>query len=224
METKDYLKFKFLKTNRIISETNVRKIKDSIREFGIIPGRPILVDENHNIIDGQHRFIAIKELGLTVTYEIIEGDTIAKTMALNSNQSQWQLIDFVRSYAEQGNDNYRKLLKFEEKYKIGFVPSLYLFFGVKYKGSEIKKGKHFEIQENAEEIAEYLKSLDSIPFRYQKSFVIAVINLFKKTKESHREIIRLNILKIPHFFNTRDYTSAFENILNQKKKNNFTRL
>lgn len=202
----------------------MRKIKLSIKEFGLIPGRPVLIDKDFNIIDGQHRFIAMKELDLPIPYQIIEGDVISKTMALNSNQSQWQLIDYVRSYAEQGNDNYRKLLKFDEKHKIGFVPSLYLCFGPNYKGVDIKKGKHFDLVEDAEQIVEYLQTLDSVPFKYQKSFVIAVINLFRKTKETHREIIRLNILKIPHFFNTRDYTAAFENILNTKKKNNFTRL
>jgi hypothetical protein len=33
---------------------------------------------------------------------VINGDVIAKTMALNANQSQWRLIDYMRSYSEQG--------------------------------------------------------------------------------------------------------------------------
>ncbi len=83
METRDYSKFKFLKTNREINRANVEKIKASIREWGIIPGRPTLVDGDYNIIDGQHRFLAIKELGHPVPYEVIGGDTIGKTMTLN---------------------------------------------------------------------------------------------------------------------------------------------
>jgi hypothetical protein len=58
METRDYSKFKFLKTNRINNGTVV-KITKSIKEWGVIPGRPVLVDGMYNI-DGQHRFNALK--------------------------------------------------------------------------------------------------------------------------------------------------------------------
>lgn len=224
METRDYSKFKFLNTNRGIHKSNVERIKASIKEWGIIPGRPILVDGDYNIIDGQHRFLAIKELGHPIPYEVINGDTISKTMTLNSSQMPWQLVDFVKSYAEQGNDNYRRMLKFEEKYKLGFTSSLYICFGYAFKSADIKAGKHLEFVENAEEIAQYLENINFVSYRTTKSFIWAVINLFKKTNEEQREIIKDHILKIPQFSNHTDYRTAFENILNYKKKNNFTRL
>jgi hypothetical protein len=126
METQEYSKFKFLKTNREINPHNVERIKASIEEWGIIPGRPILVDKDYNIIDGQHRFVAIKELELPVQYEYVDGDVIGKTMALNSNQQHWLAIDYVRSFAASGNLEYQKVLEFHEKYNFGFTSSLYI--------------------------------------------------------------------------------------------------
>jgi len=152
METRDYSKFKFLKTNREISESTVKKIIASIKEWGIIPGRPVLVDGDYNIIDGQHRFMAIKSLGHPIPYEVISGDVIAKTMALNSNQAQWKLIDYINSYSEQGIECYRKFLKFEEKYKFGISSSLLICF-MKQSGIDIRKGKELKFIDEAEEIA-----------------------------------------------------------------------
>lgn len=224
METKDYSKFAFLRANRKINKNNVEKIKASYREWGVIPGRPILIDNDFNIIDGQHRFLALKDLGFPVPYEVIGGDVIGKTMALNSNQEHWQLIDFAKSYAEQGMDSYRKLLKFEEKNKFGFTNSLHLCFGFKAKSYDIKKGRNFEFQEIAHEIADYIHNLDDVTFKTTKAFVYAVYVLFNKADLEQRTIIRNNILKVPKGTHANDYRTAFENILNHKKKNNFIKL
>src|SRR6187549_2973465 len=148
--TKDYEKFRFLRANRAINKNNVEKIKASYREWGVIAGRPILIDKDFNIIDGQHRFLALKDLGFPIPYEIIGGDIIGKTMALNSNQDEWQLIDYAKSYAEQGYDCYRKLLKYDEKNKLGFTNSLRICFGSKTKGLDVKKVRDFEFKDNAD--------------------------------------------------------------------------
>jgi hypothetical protein len=222
--TKDYAKFTFLRANREINKKNVEKIKESYREWGVIAGRPILIDKDFNIIDGQHRFCALRDLGWPITYEIITGNVIGKTMALNSSQDHWQLVDFVKSYAEQGMDNYRKLLKYEEKNKFGFTNSLHLCFGFKAKSHDIKKGRDFPFQENAIEIADYINNLEDVSFKTTKAFVYAVYVLFNKADLEQRTTIRNNILKIPKCTHEKDYRTAFENILNHKKKNNFVKL
>jgi hypothetical protein len=224
METKEYQKFTFLRANRAINKKNVERIKESIREWGVIPGRPVLVDSDFNIIDGQHRFLALKDLGFAIPYEVIGGDVLGKTMALNSCQDHWQLIDFVKSYAEQGMDNYRKLLKFEEKNNLGFTNSLHLCFGFKAKSHDIKKGRNFEFIENANEIADFINNLEEVSFKTTKAFVYAVYVLFNKADLEQRTIIRNNILKVPKGTHENDYRTAFENILNWKRKNNFIKL
>ncbi len=218
METRDYSKFKFLKTNREIKESTVKKIIDSIRTFGIIPGRPVLVDGDYNIIDGQHRFMAIKSLGHPIPYEVISGDVIAKTMALNSNQAQWRLIDYIKSYSEQGIDCYRRFLKFEEKYNFGVSASIDICFGFSPKSADFKKGKELKFLEESEEIAVYLKSFQNVSYKSTKTFIRAIIILFCKSNKEQRELVKANILKIPKFSNVSDYTNAFENIVNYRKR------
>ena len=218
MDTKEYSKFKFLKENRTINPTTVKKIEQSLKDWGVIPGRPILVDNFFNIIDGQHRFHALKNLELPISYEIITGDVIAKTMALNSSQSQWKLIDYIKSYADQNIDCYRRLLKFEEKYKFGVSASVKIFAEVDLKGTKIKKGGEFEVNPRADEIAEYILTLNQLSFYSTRDFIVGVLSLHKKASAKQLEIIRDNILKTPRCGSVADYITAFENILNYKKR------
>jgi hypothetical protein len=45
------------------------------------PGRPVLVDGDYNIIDGQTPFYIIRSLGHPVP-EVLAGNVIAKTMGI----------------------------------------------------------------------------------------------------------------------------------------------
>lgn len=218
METRDYSKFKFLSENREIKKANVEKIKASVKEWGIIPGRPILIDGDGNIVDGQHRFIAYKELGRPIPYEVINGNVIQKTMALNSNQTQWKLQDYINSYAEQGIDCYRKLVKFEEKYKFGISASMYICFGFKATSTGIRNGKQFLYLDDAEGMALFIESIKGVSYSRTKRFIYAMIVLYAKTTFKQRELVKANILSVPQFAKVSDYLIAFENIINYKKR------
>jgi ParB-like chromosome segregation protein Spo0J len=58
-ETKQYTKFNILDHNRELNNTNLKKIEESILEKGLQV--PIIIDENYNIIDGQHRFYVLQK-------------------------------------------------------------------------------------------------------------------------------------------------------------------
>jgi ParB-like chromosome segregation protein Spo0J len=60
-ETRDYGMFKRLKGNRDITTNRVAIIKASIENIGYI-SNPIICNENMEIIDGQGRYEACKEL------------------------------------------------------------------------------------------------------------------------------------------------------------------
>lgn len=61
-ETTDYGMFNFMKGNRSVNPFNLKRITESMRERCLFS--PILVNDNMEIIDGQHRFLAQKDLGL----------------------------------------------------------------------------------------------------------------------------------------------------------------
>lgn len=105
--TFNYEIFKKLEGNRDLRV--VEKIKKSIKEVGYILS-PICVNENMEVIDGQNRLQALKELGLPVYYYICKGIGIKEAIQLNLGRQNWRPIDYARAYALRGNENYKRLL------------------------------------------------------------------------------------------------------------------
>ena len=60
MKTNDYTIFSQIKGNRFINKSHLNRIKQSIKEEYLEV--PIIVNEKYEIIDGPHRFEAVKEL------------------------------------------------------------------------------------------------------------------------------------------------------------------
>lgn len=65
--TRDYSVFKYLKGNRGINLKNVNSIVDNVRDNGLLP-TIVIVNENMEVIDGQHRIEAFKQLNLPVEF------------------------------------------------------------------------------------------------------------------------------------------------------------
>lgn len=121
-KTSDYQVFKRLESNRDVKNGSVKKIIRSIEKVGAIPN-PLIVNEHMQIIDGQNRLEALKSLSLPVYYIIIPGLTVEHCRAMNINQSNWGLMDYIKSYAEEGNENYVNFIGLLKKYKtLGITP------------------------------------------------------------------------------------------------------
>jgi hypothetical protein len=65
-ETIDYDKFKFIKSNQKINRNHVEILKE-IMKNKVLP-MPIIVNQELEIINGKHRFQALKELGLSIKF------------------------------------------------------------------------------------------------------------------------------------------------------------
>lgn len=105
--TNDYSKFKKLTGNRDVKGT--KKIINSIKKVGYVLS-PILVNEKYEVVDGQNRLEALKELNLPVPYIMQENIGLAECQNLNIGQSNWNTKQFIESYAESGNESYIRLL------------------------------------------------------------------------------------------------------------------
>lgn len=106
----NYNRFKFLKFNREISQAHVDKIKASIKENGYIYSFPILVDDEFNILDGQHRFIACKQMNLPIYYELLHSKNNKLIISINDSHKNWGCSDYIKFYAEkEQNQNYKNL-------------------------------------------------------------------------------------------------------------------
>jgi hypothetical protein len=114
--TTDYTRFKFDPLNRTVKSQKVRRLKESITRTG---GnlQSVLIDTNGNIIDGQHRVVACKELGLPVRYEIADKNYKSSDMIeLNNNGSGWVACDYAEYHAKQGNESYQIFLKYKQQF------------------------------------------------------------------------------------------------------------
>lgn len=113
--TRDYSIFKMLDGNRKVDERHVQEIVRSIKKNGLMP-TTIYVNQKMEIIDGQHRFSALKRLGLPITYRIIDGLDLKSCIALNVAGRNWATKDFVKSNATIGNAEYKKVAQMLEEY------------------------------------------------------------------------------------------------------------
>ena len=64
-ETKNYDKFIKKEWNRDINQNNINKIDKSVKENGWLI-TPIIVNENYEIIEGQHRYYYAKQNNLVI--------------------------------------------------------------------------------------------------------------------------------------------------------------
>jgi len=111
LSTNVYKKFKRLTGNRDVNRSHVNALKRSIQQNPEgIKFNPILVNDQMEVIDGQHRLKALEELKLPVYFIKAPNLTILDTQRLNSNSKQWNFMDYAKSFAEFGNENYKTYL------------------------------------------------------------------------------------------------------------------
>lgn len=121
-ETKEYDRFSFLTANRPVDYNHVNKIKKSLQEYGFLDSQPITVNNEMQIIDGQHRFVACKEMGLPIKFVQVQPKRIDNILvSLNTTQKKWNVMDYVAYYAQQGNSHYIRLLQLSKKYNISIT-------------------------------------------------------------------------------------------------------
>jgi hypothetical protein len=145
--TRDYSIFKRLTGNRDIPEDRISKIVASIQEIGWVHN-PIVVNEEMEVIDGQGRLTALQRLKMPVEYIIAPGASTKECIFMNMNMINWKLTDFVKSYAEQGNENYQRLLALMGKYAGG---NLNIISTAVYR---VSKSKHRDIKAGTLQLTE----------------------------------------------------------------------
>lgn len=115
-EEDNYDVFRRLPDNRDVLTDRVNKLVASISEKYIC--NPIIVNEKMEVVDGQGRFEARKELGLPIHYIIAEGANSDDCRRMNKYNTKWSILDFAKSYSKQGKPSYINLLEACEKTKL----------------------------------------------------------------------------------------------------------
>lgn len=115
-EEDDYSVFKALENNRDVLQARVNRLIKSIGERYVLS--PIMVNEKMEVIDGQGRFEARKALGLPIHYYVEPGATIEDCRRMNRYNTTWSILDYVKSHAKSGNENYILALQTLERLNI----------------------------------------------------------------------------------------------------------
>lgn len=235
--TEDYGMFKFLKGNRAVGHGHVRKLTKSILSKNMLNFYPILVNKNMEIIDGQHRLKVAKDNNLTIYYSIINEADIHDVHALNDNVKKWSAMEYVQSYAQLGNSNYKTLIRFKEDNDLTLQVTLAFLFG-SAGGNTYRalKNEKFEITAEMLEQAQVGANFYNKLKKYWeqgtvessseiKFLAFAINNILKAGLDAELlEVLEKHNIKIQPSHNRIGYLRQFEEILNYKKQTKLKRL
>lgn len=150
-KTKSYTMFKVRTDNREkgIDQKHVDRLKESIQNRNMLELRPILVNANNEVIDGQHRLEAAKQLGLAIWYKV-DKSLVATDMILLNNNKSWNLSDHFHFFIKNNYEHYKKLNDFIKQKNISLKIALTIFQkNIDY--TKFKKGEFkFEETQNAD--------------------------------------------------------------------------
>lgn len=196
--TTDYDKFSFLTGNREINQGNIIRLKKSMEQKQL--QTPIIVNEKFEIIDGQHRFYVIKDLGLPLFYMIVNGYDLEECQTLNNNNLNWKNLNFIKSYAEIGNQHYVKFLEFMDMFPgLGRIRTYtYILQGTlavtasaRGEVDKIKSGR-FQIKDwnNAVETAQKLMGFKNCANVFGSAiFIEAILKIIRCPKYDHERMM-----------------------------------
>lgn len=179
--TKNYSRFKRLTGNRPINKAHKARLIESMRQnyrFTVVT-----VNENHEVIDGQHRIECAEELGLPVHYVVCKGYGLNDVQQLNANLKRWTTDDYLQGYCQMGKRDYLIYRDFKTTYKFGHNECICLLSGGNRNDLFINfKNGNFTIVDHAKavDIAEKIISLEELyPGVRRRTFVFAMIELLK---------------------------------------------
>jgi hypothetical protein len=223
MKTNNYQKFKFIATNRIIKESHVQKLSNSMNTHGFLNSKPITVNSNYEIIDGQHRFMAAKRLGIDVIYEIDNVDINECMVTVNTTSNTWRLNEFIEHYAKKGLVDFIELNKFINNTDYGVSNCISIFCGFSVTPKHIRTGvmpfKNLKFNESIE-LIEFFRN--KLKFFKTNKFIESLIILVnrKDIDKKHIDKLKLNAYSIVECANNNQYANQYNSLLKLKIKNN----
>ena len=184
--TKDYSLFKTLNGNRDVNHLHLSRLKESMKKNHLTT--IIMVNENFEIIDGQHRFLISRELQLPINYIVSKNYGLNEVQILNANMKNWQTTDYVNGYCDLGYKDYIIYRDFVNEY--GFQNQIALlllsneFISSSQKenpSTRFKEGR-FKVKDlhNAKNMAEKIMMIEPYYKGYlRRSFIVALVGMFK---------------------------------------------
>lgn len=241
--TTDYSKFKTLQGNRNVNSLHVRRLRESFKESYLLS--PIVVNQNFEIIDGQHRFEAAKELNLPINFIICNNYSLKEVQLLNTNMKNWKKEDYLNAYCDLGYPEYLKFKEFITQFPEFGMASAEAILTNSLSGGHVSKSsselkgiinesgtyavRYF--QEGDLQIPDYEKSVENAekimmikPYYdgfHRPTFVRAMLGIFKIDYYCHSKLIErlaANPTALQHCANVTQYKFMIEDIYNFRSR------
>lgn len=240
LKTNDLFIFKSINGNRTVNPMHVKRLSDSIKQHGMLCN-PIIVNQNYEVIDGQHRLEAARQADSSVYYIVVDGYDLNEVQTLNLNQKNWTKKDYMDGYAKMGIESYVKLKKFYQKNRdfaftsciklcsnissdTATISQKYRSNGKTYNKAEVFeegtwKGKDFDL---AQKWADNIRLLKEYYEDYNNSrLVICFIGLFRNEDFDFNEFmqkLRLQPNALVKCASADQYKALVEDIYNYRRR------
>jgi hypothetical protein len=221
--TTDYFLFKPIEGNRNKKQLHIKRLTKSMKENYLFT--VIIVNENYEIIDGQHRFEVIKELKLPLHYIIVEGYNLKEVHVLNQNLEKWNADDYLAGYCDLGYEDYITYARFKEKYKLGHNETMFLLAGTNGKAQvDVFNDGNFKVK-SLEKAEDYIKKIFLIKPYYdgfrRRSFIYTIIGLLKNPVFDFDEFLKklsLQPTALKKCADIKSYKELIEEIYNYRRR------
>jgi len=223
--TTDYGRFTSIDGNRNLNLLHLQRLKKSIQENYLFT--IIIVNEKLEIIDGQHRFEAIKEYGLPLHYIICEGYGLHQVHILNAASKTWNADDYLDGYCRLGYADYITYKKFKDTYDLDHNSCMSILGCSGQSGGESVK----EFYNGKFKVCDYLEAVNFVeklnligayyPGYKRRTFIRAMLGLSKNANFVFIEFLnklRLNPSSLTDCINTTQYVTLIEEIYNYRRR------
>ena len=222
-QSRTYSKFKKIVGNRDLNRLHKKRLKSSIEDCDLLFANPILVNDEFEIIDGQHRFEICVELNKPIYYIQCEKLSLKDIQILNANAKNWKAEDYINGYCDLNLPEYIWLRNFCNRYALSAEIGAIISNGSSNNSELIKNGKFAASNKmNAENLAMYLnRYFEYYNGSYRRRFVEAMVSLEKIKGFSHDKLLsklKYQRTKLCDCTNSKSYLVLLEEIYNYKER------
>ncbi len=214
--------------NRPISEDKVHHfMKQFKQEKCFMYEFPIVVDKGYIILDGQHRFEALKRLEMPIMFRFSSGLNIDNVASIQVNAG-WSSDDYIHAHIKQGKQDYVVLKRFMDRYKISLSVAIAILSGkFSRDNGGLKKSGFYEgtftvvNEERAHKQAKVINELGELSFglNRDRTFCLAVVRMQSHPEYDNKRMVnqleKYNSLVKRHM-KIDDYLRNLEEVYNYK--------
>ena len=230
--TRDYSMFKTVKGNREIDKGHVQKLIREMKRRDL--DLPIYINENDEVVDGQHTLQARKELGKPIRYIRGKFENEFDVAIMNANRKNWPMTAYLNFHIENGKKDYQIIKAMTKQYSLPLECAIFLLAGGysmwRETRADFKQGK-FRIKtlQRCNEIgADLMFMKNNFNIRLTRSFITAyaVVSEHPKFKwDRFKTALKSKSALLLRGTNTEDFVRVFDKIYNGNVHNkiNFIR-